>query len=100
MELERSTAGVDHHHHRSAITLPWNSSTSPSLLLDQEGRDHHRAVRVLNAEVSSVRHYIGTGREMDRKMVRASDREMVHGTDRGMDRWTVRGTVRGADRGT
>ncbi|KAI4990823.1 hypothetical protein ZWY2020_039194 [Hordeum vulgare] len=34
--------------------LPENSSTSPSLLLDQEGRDRHRAVRVLNAEVPSV----------------------------------------------
>ena len=48
--------------------------------MDQEGRDHRRAVRVLNAEVSSVRHYIGA--------------------DRGTDRGTVHGTVRGADRGT
>ena len=41
---------------RSTVTLPENSSTSPSLLLDQEGRDHRRAVRVLNAEVPSVRY--------------------------------------------
>ena len=30
--------------------------TSPHLLLDQEGGDRHQSVRVLNAEVSSVRH--------------------------------------------
>ena len=54
-ELGRSPAGIDHHHHRRAVTLPENSSTSPSLLLDQEGGDRHRAVRVLNTEVPSVR---------------------------------------------
>ena len=54
-ELGRSRAGVDHHHHRRAVTLRENSSTYPSLLLNQEGRDRHRAVRVLNAEVPSVR---------------------------------------------
>ena len=40
---------------RSAVTLPENSSTSRSLLLDQEGRDYRRVVRVLNVEVPSVR---------------------------------------------
>ena len=55
VELGRSPAGVDHQHHRSVVTLPENSSTSSSLLLHQEGRDRHRAVRVLNAEVPSVR---------------------------------------------
>ena len=76
--LRRSPVGIDHHHHRRAVTLPKNSSTSLSLLLDQEGGDRHRAVRVRNAEVPSVRHLIGT------------DHKTVHGTDRG----TVRATDR------
>ena len=35
-----------------------SSSTSPSPLLDQEGGDVIRSVRVLNAEVLSVRHLV------------------------------------------
>ena len=35
-----------------------SSSTSPSPLLDQEGGDAIRSVRVLNAEVLSVRHLV------------------------------------------
>ena len=57
--------------------LPENSATSWSLLLDQEGGDRHRAVRVRNPEVPSVRHLIGT------------DHETVRGTDRGTDREDV-----------
>ncbi len=46
-------------------------------LLDQEGGDRHRAVRVRNAEVSSVRHLIGT----DLETVRGTDRGTIRGTD-------------------
>ena len=61
--------------------LPENSSTSPSLLLDQEGGDRHQAVRVRNTEVPSVRHLIGTDHGTDRETVRGTD----HGTDHGTD---------------
>ena len=37
--------------------------------MDQEGGDRHQAVRVRNAEVSSVWHLIGTDHEMDREDV-------------------------------
>ena len=60
------------------MTVRENSSTSPSLFLDQEGGDRHRVVRVRNAEVPSVRHLIGT----DRETVRGKDRGTVRGTDR------------------
>ena len=53
----RSPAGVllFHHHHAVVLLLEPSSSTSPSPLLDQEGGDVTRTVRVLNAEVPSVR---------------------------------------------
>ena len=38
------------------LLLEPSSSTSPSPLLDQEGEDVSRPVRVLNAEVLSVQH--------------------------------------------
>ena len=40
------------------LLLEPSSSTSPSSLLDQEGGDVIRSVRVLNAEVLSVRHLV------------------------------------------
>ena len=43
-------------HHAVVLPLEQSSSTSPSPLLDQEGGDVSRPVRVLNAEVLSVQH--------------------------------------------
>ena len=40
------------------LLLEPSSSTSPSPLLDQEGGDVTRSVRVLNAEVLSVQHLV------------------------------------------
>ena len=40
------------------LPLELSSSTSPSPLLDQEGGDVIRSVRVLNAEVLSIRHLV------------------------------------------
>ena len=40
------------------LPVELSSSTSPSPLLDQEGGDVIRSVRVLNAEVMSVRHLV------------------------------------------
>ena len=40
------------------LLLESSSSTSPSPLLDQEGGDVIRSVRVLNAEVLSVQHLV------------------------------------------
>ena len=40
------------------LLLDPSSSTSPSPLLDQEGGDIIRSVRVLNAEVLSVQHLV------------------------------------------
>ena len=40
------------------LLLESSSSTSPSPLLDQEGGDVVRSVRVLNAEVLSVQHLV------------------------------------------
>ena len=40
------------------LLLEPSSSTSPSPLLDQEGGDVVRTVRVLNAEVLSVQHLV------------------------------------------
>ena len=40
------------------LLLEPSSSTSPSPLLDQEGGDVSRPVRVLNAEVLSVQHLV------------------------------------------
>jgi hypothetical protein len=40
------------------LLLEPSSSTSPSPLLDQEGGDVVRSVRVLNAEVLSVQHLV------------------------------------------
>ena len=40
------------------LLLEPSSSTSPSPLLDQEGGDVIRSVRVLNAEVLSVQHLV------------------------------------------
>ena len=56
----RSPAGVLllHHYHAVVLLLESSSSTSPSPLLDQEGGDVIRSVRVLNAEVPSVRHLV------------------------------------------
>ena len=53
----RSPAGVLqlHHHHAVVLLLEPSSSTSPFPLLDQEGGDVFPTVRVLNAEVPSVR---------------------------------------------
>ena len=53
----RSPAGVLqlHHHHAVVLLLEPSSSTSPSPLLDQEEGDVTLTVRVLNAEVPSVR---------------------------------------------
>ena len=46
------------HHHAVVLLLEPSSSTSPSPLLDQEGGDVIRTVRVLNAEVLSVQHLV------------------------------------------
>ena len=46
------------HHHAVVLPLELPSSTSPSSLLDQDGGDVSRPVRVLNAEVPSVRHSV------------------------------------------
>ena len=56
----RSPAGVLllHQHHVVVLPLELSSSTSPSSLLDQDGGDVVRPVRVLNAEVLSVRHLV------------------------------------------
>ena len=40
------------------LPLELSSSTSPSSLLDQDGGDIVRTVRVLNAEVLSVQHLV------------------------------------------
>ena len=40
------------------LPLELPSSTSPSSLLDQDGGDVVRSVRVLNAEVLSIRHLV------------------------------------------
>ena len=40
------------------LLLEPSSSTSPSPLLDQEGGDVVRSIRVLNVEVLSVRHLV------------------------------------------
>ena len=40
------------------LPVELSSSTSPSPLLDQEGGDVSRPVRVLNAEVLSVQHLV------------------------------------------
>ena len=55
----RSPVGVLplHHHHAVVLPVELSSSTSPSPLLDQEGGDVSRPVRVLNAEVPSVRRW-------------------------------------------
>ena len=47
-----------HQHHAVVLPLELSSSTSPSSLLDQDGGDVVRPVRVLNAEVLSVRHLV------------------------------------------
>ena len=56
----RSPAGVLqlHHHHAVVLLLESSSSTSPPPLLDQEGGDFVRSIRVLNAEVLSVQHLV------------------------------------------
>ena len=56
----RSPVGVLplHHHHAVVLPVELSSSTSPSPLLDQEGGDVSRPVRVLNAEVLSVQHLV------------------------------------------
>ena len=56
----RSPVGVLllHHHHAVVLLLEPSSSTFPSPLLDQEGGDVSRPVRVLNAEVLSVQHLV------------------------------------------
>ena len=56
----RSPVGVLLHQQHHAVVLPLvlSSSTSPSSLLDQDGGDVVRSVRVLNAEVLSVRHLV------------------------------------------
>ena len=46
------------HHHAIVLPLELSSSTSPSSLLDQDGGDVARTVRVLNAEVLSVQHLV------------------------------------------
>ena len=55
----RSPVGVLplHHHHAVVLPVELSSSTSPSPLLDQEGGDVSRPVRVLNTEVPSVRRW-------------------------------------------
>ena len=55
----RSPVGVLplHHHHAVVLPVELSSSTSPSPLLDQEGGDVSRPVRVLNAKVPSVRRW-------------------------------------------
>src|SRR3954464_3561098 len=45
-----------HHHHAVVLLLKLSSPTSPFPLLDQEEGDVTLTVRVLNAEVPSVRH--------------------------------------------
>ena len=47
-----------HQHHAVVLPLELSSSTSPSSLLDQDGGDVNRPVRVLNAEVLSVQHLV------------------------------------------
>ena len=47
-----------HQHHAVVLPLELSSSTSPSSLLDQDGGDIVRPVRVLNAEVLSVQHLV------------------------------------------
>ena len=47
-----------HQHHAVVLPLELSSSTSPSSLLDQDGGDVTRTVRVLNAEVLSVQHLV------------------------------------------
>ncbi len=45
-----------HNHHAVVLQLEFSSPTSPSSLLDQDGGDVARTVRVLNAEVLSIQH--------------------------------------------
>ena len=54
----RSSVGILLHqlHHAVVLSLELPSSTSPSSLLDQDGGDVVRPLRVLNAEVLSVQH--------------------------------------------
>ena len=47
-----------HQHHAVVVPVELSSSTSPFPLLDQEGGDVSRPVRVLNAEVLSVQHLV------------------------------------------
>ena len=56
----RSPVGVLllHQHHAVVLPLELSSSTSPSSLLDQDGGDVVRTIRVLNAEVLSVQHLV------------------------------------------
>ena len=58
VRARRSPVGVLLHQQHHAVVLPLelSSSTSPSSLLDQDGGDVVRPVRVLNAEVLSVQH--------------------------------------------
>ena len=52
----RRIAMLLHHHHAVVLLLDGASSTSPSLLAGSRHGRRHRALRVLNAEVPSVRH--------------------------------------------
>ena len=56
----RSPVGVLllHQHHVVVLPLELSSSTSPSSLLDKDGGDVVRPVRVLNTEVLSVQHLV------------------------------------------
>ena len=58
--LGESPVGVLLHqlHHAVMLPLEQSSSTSPSSLLDQDGGDVIRPVRVLNAKVLSVQHLV------------------------------------------
>ena len=47
-----------HQHHAVVLPVELSSSTSHSSLLDQDGGDVARTVRVLNAEVLSVQHLV------------------------------------------
>ena len=47
-----------HQHHTIVLPVELSSSTSPSSLLDQDGGDVARTVRVLNTEVLSVQHLV------------------------------------------
>ena len=49
---------MHHLHHAVMLPLELPSSTSPSSLLDQDGGDVVRPVRVLNTEVLSIRHLV------------------------------------------